>query len=112
MPRRLSLFAFSLLVMSVPPRARRSNSMTRRHATRGILAPRRRSPGPMTTHRNRCGTALIALLTPLLAGLPASGATVLYQTGFEPPTFQAGSPLNGQGGFLGFLNEDVATVST
>ena len=50
----------------------------------------------------------------LLIGSPASAQTVLYESGFESPTFAVGQALTGQDGWVASFNENpnAATITT
>lgn len=55
---------------------------------------------------------LAALGAVALTAAPAPAAIILYQTGFEAPTFTAGQPVEGQGGFVTNASPAASTVST
>jgi len=68
---------------------------------------------PAHCRRNRTAIARLAtlVLTVFVVATPAK-ADILYQTGFEAPTFAAGAPVDGQGGFLTDFFPNASTVST
>jgi hypothetical protein len=54
------------------------------------------------------------LALPLLAALSSARGQIIYQTGFEAPTFVAGSPLAGQDGWIApsVFSPDAAVITT
>jgi hypothetical protein len=56
-------------------------------------------------------TALSGSLAACALVAPAAAQT-LYQTGFEPPTFTAGQPIDGQSSWLAFASPSAGVVST
>ncbi|MDG3008415.1 PEP-CTERM sorting domain-containing protein [Paludisphaera mucosa] len=63
--------------------------------------------------RHHAAIARLALLaSSCLAVATSADADVLYETGFEAPTFTAGAPIDGQGGFHTDFFPNASTVST
>lgn len=59
---------------------------------------------------NRCLAALAII--GLAGALTPAKAGIVYATGFEAPTFAAGSPLDGQGGWVADSSPSAAVITT